>query len=339
MIPRNLLYLGIAAGGFCAMTVSAYAADQVAPAAPTQAAVAPATVPVQPPAPSEFEDKEAFTAMGYMISRQMRMNVGFNDQQIEWICEGFKTGVSEAPIPANYRDDLHRAEMIYRSHTMKMMEKERDEANENAKLGEAFINNLPDKDKLTKTASGLYYEILAPGNPDKKPTNADRVKVMYTGSLIDGKAFDKSPEPIEFAVGGVVPGFSEGLKLIGEGGKIRLYIPGSLGYGMQPPPNSPIKAGATLIFEAEITEVIKGEEKPALHQPSTAPEGANMPRSVRRNPSMTPPPPPPTTPPPPLPPEVLAQLKNSQRPVPSATEAAKPETSDETEAKATETTK
>jgi FKBP-type peptidyl-prolyl cis-trans isomerase len=327
MIPRNLFYMGLSvvAGGFCAMTASTLAAEEAAThvaapaksvAAPVPAAAmpaAPAPIPAEPPAPSEFEDKAAFTSMGYMISKQMRMNVGFNDQQIAWICEGFTAGEKNADVPASYRDDLRRAEMIYRSHTMQMMEKQREEADANMKLGQAYIDSLPDKAKLTKTESGLYYEILAPGNPEKKPTNEDTVKVKYTGSFIDGKVFDKSDAPVQFPVGGVVPGFSEGLKLIGEGGKIRLYIPGNIGYGMQPPPNSGIKPGATLIFEAEIVEVTKGAEKPAMmpHSgvPSGAPTGAPAVRRVHRDASMTPPPPP-TTPPPPLPPEVLAQLKN-----------------------------
>jgi FKBP-type peptidyl-prolyl cis-trans isomerase len=307
MFLKNLYPLSAALGGLCLTMGSAIASDQPQPAAPVVGATAPAIVPVAPAVP-ESADHEAFTAMGYMVAKQMRMNVGFDEQQLAWICEGFKAGASEAAIPENYREDLHRAEMIYRGHTMKMAEKQKEIADENMKLGEAYIESLPNKDKLTKTTSGLYYEILTPGNPEKMPSNADRVKVNYVGSLTDGSVFDKSTSPVEFNVAGVVPGFSEGLKLIGEGGKIRLYIPGNLGYGMQPPPNSPMKPGSMLIFEAEMVEVTKAPAK-TFNQPTALEDNERPIRRVRRDTSATPPPPPNMTPPP-LPPEILEQLKN-----------------------------
>jgi FKBP-type peptidyl-prolyl cis-trans isomerase len=329
MIQGKFFYLGlgIVAGGFCAVpAMSAAEAAKAATAPQTQTAAAPASpVGVATPPPAQptvsEDDKEAFSAMGFMIAKQMRMDVDFSDQQLEWIFAGFKDGAKDAPVPADYREAIHRAEMIYRSHMGKIIEKQREDANANMKAGEDYVNSLPDKAKLTKTESGLYYEILAPGNPEKKPANIDHVKVNYVGSFIDGKVFDKSDAPVELPVGGVVPGFSEGLKLIGEGGKIRLYIPGDLGYGMQPPQGSSIKPGAMLIFEAEIVEVVKGKA-PEI---DAAPH-AGLPHRVGPRSGMVPPPPPPTTPPPPLPPEVEAQLKNAPKDVPPAPPAeAKPE--------------
>lgn len=321
MFLKNLIPLSAAISGLCLINSSALASDQTQPASPVVGTTAPAVVPVAPGIP-ESQDREAFTAMGYMVAKQMRMNVGFDEQQLAWICEGFVVGASEGDIPPNYREDLHRAETIYRSHMMQMAEKQKVLADENIKLGEAYVASLPDKDKLTKTESGLYYEILAPGNLEKMPTNADRVKVNYVGTLTDGSVFDKSTAPVEFNVAGVVPGFSEGLKLIGEGGKIRLYIPGNLGYGMQPPPSSPIKPGAMLIFEAEMVEVTKAPAKADV-QPEALGNGRPPIRRVRRDSSMTPPPPP-STPPPPLPPEILEQLKNRPKtpPPPPAEEVA-----------------
>jgi FKBP-type peptidyl-prolyl cis-trans isomerase FkpA len=67
----------------------------------------------------------------------------------------------------------------------------------------------------------------------KSPADSDRVKVNYKGTLIDGREFDAN-DNADFMVNRVVPGFSEGLQLLKEGGKIKLYIPSELGYGDRP---------------------------------------------------------------------------------------------------------
>ena len=74
--------------------------------------------------------------------------------------------------------------------------------------------------------------------------------------MIDGTEFDSSYErgqPASFAVAAVIPGFSEGLQLVKEGGKIRLVIPEELAYGLDAPPS--IGPNQTLIFEVELLEV------------------------------------------------------------------------------------
>ena len=81
--------------------------------------------------------------------------------------------------------------------------------------------------------------------------------MIYEGKLIDGKTSDKSRRPVEFPVAAVVPGFSEGVQLVGEGGKVRLYIPSNLGYGDNPPFGSGILPGSMLVFDVVIVEVIK----------------------------------------------------------------------------------
>ena len=130
------------------------------------------------------------------------------------------------------------------------------EAIKGTKAGETFINDLKKKDaEIKTTASGLSYKILDEG-VGAKASDKNMVKVKYKGSLIDGTVFeDYKGEAREFPVSGVVPGFAEGLKLLGKGGKAILYIPGKLGYGAQGQPQAGIGPNAMLIFEIEVTEI------------------------------------------------------------------------------------
>ena len=111
-------------------------------------------------------------------------------------------------------------------------------------------------EEFTTTASGLKYRIRRKSD-GKKPTAANSVVAHYKGWLDDGKQFDSSydrGEPASFPLSQVVPGWTEGLQLIGEGGMIELEIPSDLGYG--PAGREPkIPGGATLHFIVELVRV------------------------------------------------------------------------------------
>jgi len=121
------------------------------------------------------------------------------------------------------------------------------------------------------TNSGLKYRVIEPGT-DPKPTADAQVLVHYRGWLPDkaeptkGEEFDSSykrGEPIEFPLKGVIPGWTEGLQLIGKGGKMELEIPSDLAYGERGSPGA-IPPNATLRFEVELLDV---KEPPAPVKP------------------------------------------------------------------------
>jgi FKBP-type peptidyl-prolyl cis-trans isomerase FkpA len=109
---------------------------------------------------------------------------------------------------------------------------------------------------MTKTSSGLQYRILRKST-GVKPKATNKVEVNYHGWLDDGKVFDSSykrGESISFGLNQVIPGWTEGMQLVGEGGMIELTIPPNLGYGSRGagrdvPPN------ATLHFLVELIKV------------------------------------------------------------------------------------
>lgn len=133
---------------------------------------------------------------------------------------------------------------------------------------EAFIASVEkDNKNVQKTESGLLYEIITPGSDVKATNDADVVRVMYEGKLASGKVFDSSYErgdTAEFGLDRVIKGWGEGLKLIGKGGKIKLWIPADLAYGEQGAGQS-VGPNQALVFEVELFDV-----KPATPEAAAA---------------------------------------------------------------------
>jgi FKBP-type peptidyl-prolyl cis-trans isomerase len=131
-------------------------------------------------------------------------------------------------------------------------------ASENLAAGDAFLAENKEKEGVVTTSTGLQYIILEEGT-GKRPKADSTVKVNYIGTLIDGTKFDSSydrGEPVEFPLSGVIPAWTEGVQLIKEGGKIRLFAPPALAYRDRGAPPV-IGPNETLIFDIELLEVVK----------------------------------------------------------------------------------
>jgi FKBP-type peptidyl-prolyl cis-trans isomerase len=123
--------------------------------------------------------------------------------------------------------------------------------------GERFLAENKSKEGVKTTATGLQYKITKEGT-GKSPAATDKVLVHYEGKLLDGTVFDSSikrGEPIAFPLNRVIPGWTEGLQLVKEGGKAILYIPSALAYGISGTPGGPIGPNETLIFEVELIKI------------------------------------------------------------------------------------
>jgi FKBP-type peptidyl-prolyl cis-trans isomerase FkpA len=126
-----------------------------------------------------------------------------------------------------------------------------------AEKGAQFLADNATKDGVKVTSSGLQYVVLKEGT-GKSPKATDEVVVHYRGTLLNGTEFDSSykrGEPISFRLNQVIPGWTEGVQLMKEGGKYKFFIPSKLAYGSRGTPGGPIGPDETLVFEVELLKV------------------------------------------------------------------------------------
>lgn len=142
----------------------------------------------------------------------------------------------------------------------------------NLKAGEKFLAENAKKAGVKTTESGLQYEVIKSVPTGAKPSPDDIVSVHYEGRLADGTLFDSSIQrgsPIDLPVGGVIPGWVEGLQLMHVGEKYKLYIPSKLAYG-EHSPSPMIPANSVLVFELELLGIKELEKMSAEEAASEA---------------------------------------------------------------------
>ena len=147
-------------------------------------------------------------------------------------------------------DAKRKTAMAAQQEEMKMV------GEKNKLEGDKFLKENAGKQGVKVLPSGLQYKVLVEGK-GRKPSPTDTVTVHYRGTLIDGTEFDSSykrGEPASFPLNRVVKGWTEGLQLIKEGGKVQLFLPSDLGYGDRGA-GGQIGPNAVLIFEVELISV------------------------------------------------------------------------------------
>lgn len=144
-----------------------------------------------------------------------------------------------------------------------------------ARQGDDFLARNARAKGVVTTASGLQYRVLERGQANgPKPTDSDVALVNYEGKFLDGKTFDKSQQPTPMPVTGVVPGFSEALKLMPKGSKFRIWLPPQLAYGETGAGNGAIPPNSTLTFDLEMLDFLPASVLQQMQAQQGLPPGA-----------------------------------------------------------------
>lgn len=216
---------------------------------PAPAAAAPAA-----PAKPSFTDAQIVEELGWFYGKKMGLSeLGFSKAELESLIKGMTAASENKDSPYELEKIGPMVDEFMQKKQTAYMAKVKDK---NAADAQALFAKLKENKNVVELPDGLRYEILKPG-AGAYPKAEDTVKVLYTGTLIDGTVFDSTAdhnnEPLVIGLKDVVPGWTEGLQKINKGGKIKLYIPPQLGYGDRG--QGQIPPGSTLIFEVELIDI------------------------------------------------------------------------------------
>ncbi len=193
------------------------------------------------------EDKTLYS-MGFMLGQNLsRLNL--TEKELQFIMQGLHTAAMKQEPSIKTEEYQSKIGEFFKTKMKTVAEAEK-------KKGDEYRAKFEKEEGVKKTESGLLYKIEKAGS-DTKPKATETVKVHYHGTLIDGTVFDSSVDrgkPISFPLNRVIKGWTEGLQLVGVGGKIKLVIPADLAYGEQGAPPK-IPGGATLTFDVELIEI------------------------------------------------------------------------------------
>ncbi|CCG88618.1 FKBP-type peptidyl-prolyl cis-trans isomerase [Erwinia piriflorinigrans CFBP 5888] len=197
-------------------------------------------------------EAQASYGIGLQVGQQLQES-GLQGLQPDALLAGLRDAL-EGNAPTVPVDVVHRAlrEVHERAEAVRQ---ERQKAL--AVEGQKFLEENAQREGVSSTESGLQFSVLTQGE-GAIPSRQDRVRVHYTGKLIDGSVFDSSVqrgEPAEFPVSGVIPGWIEALTLMPVGSKWQLVIPHNLAYGERGAGAS-IPPFSTLVFEVELLDIL-----------------------------------------------------------------------------------
>jgi FKBP-type peptidyl-prolyl cis-trans isomerase FkpA len=196
-----------------------------------------------------------FYALGVNIAQQVgsELKTILSKEEVEVMLAGFSDAMTDKV--ADDRELL----MTYGKKLNEILETRSmaDLENEKKKGNDFLVKYLLSNIRAVKTPSGMLYNEMLAGIGEQA-TAQSTVMVHYHGTLIDGTVFDSSVDrgaPIKFPLRNVIKGWQEGVAMMRAGGKATLVIPSELAYGDKGSPPV-IPAGATLVFEVELLEIV-----------------------------------------------------------------------------------
>jgi FKBP-type peptidyl-prolyl cis-trans isomerase len=221
---------------------------------------------IEDPAKAAGKTEDSY-AFGMVLGRDLKqLGMEFNYPAFT---EGFRAALEGDEPRYSFDEALEKVRAVFAEAAIR-------QAAENKEKEALFLKENGEREGVGTTVSGLQYEVLK-GGEGKKPGPRALVQVNYEGKLADGTVFDSTWERGESAkipLNRVIPGWAEGIQLMGVGDLYMLFIPSVLAYGEEGagdliPPNS------LLIFRVELIEILDEGEEPWEPKPSG--DGPNTP--------------------------------------------------------------
>jgi FKBP-type peptidyl-prolyl cis-trans isomerase len=223
------------------------------PAAPKGDAPKADAKAAAPKAEAKPDDAKSLYGVGLAIARSLD-TFALTPAELDKVVQGIRDGVTGKPKMAldpklqSAINDLARARAPKAAEKASTREKE---------VGAPYLAKMAKDPKAKKTPSGA---IVIPEQEGTGPTpkETDKVKVNYTGTLVNGNVFDSSQGrgPAEFPLNQVVKCWTEALQMMKVGGKAKVICPSQLAYGDRG--NPPVIPGnAVLTFEVELLDIVK----------------------------------------------------------------------------------
>lgn len=198
---------------------------------------------------SKNNNKKKMDKLSYALGMSMATslaNSGLSDINAKVFSKAVSDVLSKSELEMSPQEANEHIQVYF-------SKKQEEELKANTEAGLKFLEENAKKEGVVTLPSGLQYEVLQEGE-GAIPTESDRVKCHYHGTLIDGRVFDSSVErgqPAVFGVNQVIRGWVEALQLMPTGSKWRLFVPSDLAYGAQGAGDM-IGPNSTLIFDVEL---------------------------------------------------------------------------------------
>lgn len=196
------------------------------------------------------EDQKVLYTLGAQVGQQLSNTFSLTPAELEFIKQGLGDSVAGKKLAVDLPAYGPKVQQLAQARAAQRAEKA-------AADGKAYAEKAAQEAGAVATESGLVYFSLKEGEGES-PSAADKVKVNYRGTFIDGREFDSSYKrnaPIEFPLDGVIKCWTEGVQKMKPGGKAKLVCPPKIAYGEKGA--GPIPAGSTLVFEVELLAVTK----------------------------------------------------------------------------------
>lgn len=205
--------------------------------------------------------------VGYSLGFKVGSNWAENemkDVQLEAVLQGIRDALTGRPSKFSPEESNQQLGLYQTELQLRVAAKREAEADRNKSGSERFLTENKTKPGVITTPSGLQYKIIKAGT-GMKPTANDNVTLHYRGSLVNGYEFDNSIKrgtPYQGPIIVFMRGMIEAIQLMSTGSQWQIFIPSDLAFGPGGFPQYKVGPNETIIFEAELLDVLPGGAPP-----------------------------------------------------------------------------